>query len=319
MTEKIRTSFSSCVNLTHLKLDLLDADPCLEILLDLKFPALTHLSLNLCTGKAAANLSPSSVEVDLFCRVCNAYETSLKSVEIVNAWDVSFRGFFHSANLRGAKHDIGWTAQELRLTGLEVHGIDRHSTLQDLLFSALSNDSQSQRESFRWGTELSRVRIPKLHSCLPQNPHLDPDTVLFTNFKSLRLLAINEIVDSQAPSTEDRPFLISSTRRPEQHASWTHYSYDESTKADVLLEMASAMVRQFEPLSALRVLYLDSERYWIERNGPYTQKVWRLWDAMDDPMQRVQIDQEISHADWAFLSERKCGGTAVFLPSRKQA
>ena len=143
------------------------------------------------------------------------------------------------------------------------------------------------------------------------------------NCKNVRLLVINEILDSTKVMTMEDLSKRCAGANLERHTvfippvpEWhIHYNYDESTKADMLLELAAEMVRRFKSLSALRVLYLDSERFWIERDGLDAIWLWRLWDAANDPVQQVHIDREISHADWAFLSDRRVDDTVLFLPS----
>lgn len=302
-------------------MNLRDSGVYFEILINLRFPALTHISLDLFTKKAEEHQDPYSQEVNLLCRLCNAYQATLKSVELVNAWNLSSGCFFLSANLRGAENEIHWTAQELRLACDENCDLEYHSRLEDRLLSPCHGKPKGL-ERWRWGTELSRIRIPRLRSCLPWNPRLDLDKA-FMNCKNVRLLVINEILDSTKVMTFKDRSGRDADANLERHTLFTppvlqyhiHYNYDESTKADMLRELGAEMVGRFESLSALRVLYLDSERFWIERDGLDAICLWRLWDAANDPVQRVHIDREISHADWAFLSDRRADDTVLFLPS----
>lgn len=67
-----------------------------------------------------------------------------------------------------------------------------------------------------------------------------------------------------------------------------------------------------EQIPSLQMIYLYSGRFWIERYDGEVRKVWRLWDAIDHPVQRVKVDCDISLEDWAFLTCQDVDDTVVF-------
>ena len=221
---------------------------------------------------------------------------------------------FHSCSKWIEQPGTMYVARELRLAVGEFYK-NRIYDFAHIIFSMDQSRGATEKLTRRWGTELTRICLDYI--CIDRIIwNLDHITSLL----KLRILAINQVrhsdafcighVDAYWSLTYDSHLCKESPPR--------RYGDGASNacpaKRRVLKSMATALVQLCaKQLPSIQVVYLDTERFWIEREDGQLKKVWRLWDAMDDPVQKVRIERDISLEDWTFLSCQNVDDTIVFL------
>ncbi len=229
------------------------------------------------------------------------------SVEVIsNKTDKSQN--FHELN----NTKFRYVARELRLA---VGFLERHIyNLADILFSMDPVRVAPQKRSKRWGTELFRICLDKVYidQIIWNLDHVN-------SLSKLRIFAVNKVSHSKASCIGHVDASWSLSYDSHLCKESTPKRYGDSSlsacpaKRRVLKSMAEVLVQQCaKELPSLQMVYLDSERFWIEREDGEIRKVWRLWNAMDHPVQRARIDREISLEDWAFLSCQDVDDTVIF-------
>ena len=201
-----------------------------------------------------------------------------------------------------------YVARELRLAvgGDYEDGIH---ALADILFALDLRVVIVDLNSRRWGTELSRIRIDKISidQTIWKLDHV-------FSLSKLRIFTINQVTYSEDFCMKYLGNPASGCKESPPQRNVHASSHACSAKKNALESAAKTLVEQnVKQLPSLQIIYMDVDRFWIERQHGELRKVWRLWDAMDDPIQRAKIDREISLEDWAFLSNQDIDNAIIFL------
>lgn len=249
---------------------------------------------NTCAKEVLANTAPS-----------DRHEHPIKDISIANAESNKIHDL--------TRRKIRYVAREIRLAvGAYFKG--RIYNLADILFGMDPSKVAPEKKSKRWGTELSRICLDKvfIDQTIWNLDHVD-------SLSNLRILAVNQICHSKASCIGHVDTCWSLSYDSHLCKEYSPRRDGDSAanacpaKRRVLKSMAEALVQQCaKQLPSLQMVYLDSERFWVEREDGEDRKVWRLWDAMDHPLQRKKIDCDISLEDWAFLSCQDADDMVIF-------
>ena len=196
-----------------------------------------------------------------------------------------------------------YVARELRLAAgtYEASKGPRVTSLDDIIFDITKSRSALENPTTRWGTEVTRICLGTVYmnETIWNLEHAEA-------LSKLRIFAVNQVDHTKAfciGHVDDCWNMYYGSHLCKE-SSRVRYGDSASNacpaKRRVLKSMATSLCAKALP--SLQIVYLDSERFWIERENGEFRKIWCLWDAMDDAAQRAKIEHEISLEDWKFLS-----------------
>jgi hypothetical protein len=168
----------------------------------------------------------------------------------------------------------------------------------------------------KWGRHVRRARLD--HFDLT-NIH---ESFMFDfTWQSLRLLVLNPLLPLSRrlfldPNEPTGLRIRESERRQKLGAPRP----DQQRKSDEEV-MATQIVSRMGTNSnnlQINLISIGDCRFWVD---PSNQKIWHLRDALEDEIQCQQIQQQLTQADWDFLSEQtsvisdRGANTATFFKS----
>jgi hypothetical protein len=270
-------------------LDLSDKDQLAELLKQLYLPALTRLYLPLVTDSLAIT-DDSESDTGLVAAFLERHQGTLLEYHLLNAAEVR-----NSVRVLWPKVNTWLKLEELRIDLEQTE--DYYHELEPGLEWTLTREFLGLDGKDNWGRHIRRARLDRFNFT-----NIHQGFMFDFTWQSLRHLVLNPLFPWSRrlfldPNEPTGPRIRESERKQILGASRP----DRKRKPDEEV-MAGEIVSQMgHDNNNLRIISIGDFRFWVE---PSNQKIWYLRDAFEDEVQYQQIRQQLTRADWDFLSEQ---------------